>query len=205
MGLQQLRANPRAASATNVYFLKPPQGAVGPTECIIGELHPGTTPGFVTLTMVVAPGNGIDYFFPYLHGAPRGVTVPANPLRGAIAATTGMNGCALEVVVKNGDYVFYHDRNANSMGLVNVPGGIGTTVCRVGPSTYWDANWAVGQARMMRTPQYQFMCVYVGNYWHVLCFRIATDHLGAVRSGGPGLPGGGSYVGYFNQTVRLRL
>jgi hypothetical protein len=127
-------------------------------------------------------------------------------MRGAIAITTGMNGCALEVVFKNGNYVFYHDRNASSMGSVAVPGGVGTICCRIGPDSYWDATWANQVFSQQQVPQYQFVCVFVGNFWHVGCFRVASNNAGTVvHSGGPGLgPNiGSSYVGYFNQSIRL--
>jgi len=128
------------------------------------------------------------------------------PPEGTIAITTGMNGCALEVVDKDGSYVFYHDRNGNSMNSVNVPGGVGTTVCRVTAESYWDDVWAANQMQMGRAVQYQFLCVFKRSFWHVGCFRFGTDGSGVrVAHGGPGVgPGQDSaYVGYFNQTIRL--
>lgn len=203
MSLQNLRQAPRQAMANAVYYL-----AVafphGPTRCLLGQV--GLQPrGFYELAMVPAPLGGIDFYFPY-GPVPQGVTAPAAPGNGAIAITTGMNGCALEVVVKNGNYVFYHDTNGKRMGLVHVAGGVGTTVCRVEAASYWDNAWANHVFQQGRIPQYQFLCVFHGNYWHVACFRFATTPGLApqVVHGGPRLVLNGSYIGYFNQTVRLR-
>ena len=203
MSLQQLRQAPQqAATATNYYLSV--TAPYGPTPCILGQV--GITPGgLCTLQMVPAPLGGIDYYFPY-GPVPAGVIVPAAPGNGTIAITTGMNGCALEVVVKNGDYVFYHDTNGNRMGQVRVAGGVGTLVCRIDDSNYWDNTWASHIVQQGLIPQYQFVCVFRGNYWHVCCFRFATTRGLApqIMRDGPGLGINGAYIGYFNQNVRLK-
>ena len=202
MSLQNLRQDPRQAMGNTVYYLAVAV-PYGPTPCLLGQV--GVQPlGFYQLTLVPAPIGGIDFYFPY-GPVPQGVSTVA-PGNGAIAITTGMNGCALEVVVKNGSYVFYHDTNGNRMGLVQVAGGVGTTVCRVVADNYWDNVWATQVVQQGHIPQYQFLCVFRGNFWHVGCFRFATTPGLApqVVHGGPGLGLNGSYIGYFNQTVSLK-
>lgn len=204
MSLQQLRSAPVAALQNNIYQLTTPYPQI-PTPCLVGQVGIANTNPFCTLRAMATPGGGVDYFFPYTHGAPQGVTVPANSPSGTIAITPGMNGCALEVVVKNNDFVFYHDRNSNTMNSVNVAGGVGTTVCRIAANFYWDNVWANNVIANMRTPIYQFICVLKGGFWHVGCFRFAIAQDGTAHSGGPGVGPNlnQSYVGYFNNSIRL--
>lgn len=203
MSLADLRSNPVYALQNHFYFLHPPR-LLRPVSCVLkGEKSPLSGP-FIELKVVEIAG-GHDYFFPYTHYTPQGVT--ANHLRsGAIAITPGMNGCALEVVVKNDQYVFYHDRNGRSMKHVHIKGGIGYMVCRIEAGAYWDEEWATDTLKRGLTPIYQFLCVYKANFWHVGIYRFGiTIKNNKVSLGGPGIGPEirDAYVGYFNKTIRL--
>lgn len=190
--LMRLRTNPTQDALYKAFYVDVSgmAGAQigGPVRISHEEQH-GIT------VLKITPG-GSDYYFPYVRGVGQVTVGPVGRIpEGTIVVTGGMNGCALEVTVRNNQFVFYHDQNGVSMrGVWNA----GRTVCRITEAAYWPTHFVMAQTRY---PIVQFICVYRYGFWHVLGYGIYTNGGNVPVAGFP--PRDGIYRGYFNDNIRL--
>lgn len=81
--------------------------------------------------LILTNNSGSDWYFPFVTNGLGGVgscEVPIPQNNGALAISTGMNGCALQVNKNDGKFIFFHDSDGTSLGKITVQG---ECVCRV--------------------------------------------------------------------------
>lgn len=215
--LDQLKADPQIAINNNHYYLEP---SVYSSELGVNFLL--TSNGNIhRLSMLQAYTNYCEgYYFPYKSiglGEIGHISLPAGRIfDGAIAITSGMNGCALEVryekkeskemgIVSEGIYHFYHDANGRQEKLMEKNA---TTVCRISNDTYWPPQKQIN-ALMIKykgsIPTVQFICIYRHGYWHVVCcgFFLGLRNGTSSEIVATFDPLGGKYRGRFNAGTHL--
>lgn len=199
----QLRNNPANAIVTNNYFLETvnlPHNilGIGGMFNITGRSENINNTPMVYLDATESNVGSSIYYFPYIQQNAGNVSIPDfNIPEGTIAATGGMNGCALEVRYYNKAYYFYHDANG-----VNMPpmrdGEV--QLCRITSPDYWNNNAAVLAVQSQSTPIVQFICIYRHGCWHIgafgLCLRGNDFQRKTIVS--TFVPKRGNYRGYFN-------
>jgi hypothetical protein len=157
-----------------------------------------------TVNMLKISPGGADYYYPYIFLGAGVVNVQMPVTNGTIALTGGMNGCALDVRLKDGYYSFYHDNNGNYMTAVKDPG---IQVCRIEVDAYWGGYEIKTYNGAPTTPIVQFVCVYSKNYWHVgasgILLGMNTKTQKCTEVVDTFIPTRGKYRGYFNDTIHL--
>jgi hypothetical protein len=129
-----------------------------------------------TVTKVkVRAEPGRDYYFPWQPSGVGSVEVPTNAPDGTIVVTGGMNGCAMEVVQRDGTtLVFYHDADGCALRS-SVPPVSGETLYRCDYRNY--ASNQVGYKtsdalKMTKSFLYQFVFVKSRAEWKVFVCGI---------------------------------
>lgn len=200
MSLQQLRTQPQSTLQKHHFFADCSQMPLAPLGGNV-KLTETTAKGITTL---LVNGGGTDYYYPYIMmGA--GVVNIQTPVRpGTVVVTGQMNGCALDVRLKDGYFSFYHDNNGAYMNAVNNPG---IQLCRIEANAYWGGFKMRQYNGAGLVPTVQFICVFMNNVWHVGCSGImlgfnprtrkATDIVESF------IPLNGKYRGFFNENINL--